>query len=151
MLIKPLARRGGVATTLLALPFFSGRKQTTIENALSRLKKKHYIAYEGRFLIASEKGKRYLKHRTVLFPTFLSPFEKNAKKSLIVMFDIPETRKSEREWFRRQLRDFGYEMIQKSVWFGPSPLPKEFVDYVKSIGLRNAVKTFKVYSFGNSF
>ena len=35
-------------------------------------------------------------------------------------------------------------MIQRSVWVGPSPLPKEFLDYVKTIGLQNYLKTFKL-------
>jgi hypothetical protein len=35
-------------------------------------------------------------------------------------------------------------MIQKSVWVGPSPLPKDFLDYVKSIGLLNQLKTLKL-------
>ena len=28
-------------------------------------------------------------------------------------------------------KKFHYVMIQKSVWRGPSPLPKEFLDYIK--------------------
>jgi hypothetical protein len=39
---------------------------------------------------------------------------------------------------------FDYIMIQKSVWVGPSPLPKEFVEYVKSINLQDSIKTFKL-------
>ncbi|MCX6717161.1 MAG: hypothetical protein NTU76_00605 [Candidatus Taylorbacteria bacterium] len=44
-------------------------------------------------------------------------------------------------------------MIQRSVWVGPSPLPKDFIDYVKSIGLRDKLKTFKLaksYSENNN-
>src|SRR3989344_2562284 len=53
-------------------------------------------------------------------------------------------KKKERDWFRRQLKNFDYTMIQRSVWVGPSPLPKEFLDYVKAIGLRDHLKTFKL-------
>ncbi len=76
--------------------------------------------------------------------TFYSIFEKSAPKNLIVMYDIPHEKKKERDWFRRQLKKFDYIMIQKSVWVGPSPLPKDFRDYVKSIGLKNKLKTFKL-------
>ena len=76
--------------------------------------------------------------------TFKSRFERNAPKNLIVMYDIPHTKKKERDWFRRQLRNFDYTMIQKSVWVGPSPLPKEFLDYIKIIGLKDKLKTFKL-------
>jgi len=60
------------------------------------------------------------------------------------MYDVAEEKKKERDWFRRQLKNFGYVMIQRSVWVGPSPLSKEFVDYVKEIGLQDHLKTFKL-------
>jgi len=62
----------------------------------------------------------------------------------LVMFDVPTERKSEREWLRWHLKKFGYIMIQQSVWVGPSPLPKEFNNYIKSIKLDNCIKTFKL-------
>ncbi len=71
-------------------------------------------------------------------------FEKTAPKNLIIMYDIPHEKRKERDWFRRHLKKFNFIMIQKSVWVGPSPLPKSFLDYVKSIGLLNKLKTFKL-------
>ena len=76
--------------------------------------------------------------------SFNSPFEVNSPKNLIVMYDIPHEKKKERDWFRRQLQKFDYVMIQKSVWVGPSPLPKEFLEYVKGIGLKGQLKSFKL-------
>jgi len=84
------------------------------------------------------------RKRKFYYVTFSSPFDKKATKNLIVMYDIPHEKKKERDWFRRQLKNFHYIMIQKSVWVGPSPLPKDFVDYVGSIGLKNELKTFKL-------
>lgn len=60
------------------------------------------------------------------------------------MYDVIEAKKKERDWFRRQLKNFGYIMIQRSVWVGPSPLPKEFLSYVKLIDLQDHLKTFKL-------
>ena len=60
------------------------------------------------------------------------------------MYDIPHEKKKERDWFRRHLKKFNYIMIQKSVWIGPSPLSKDFLDYVESIGLKEKLKTFKL-------
>ena len=76
--------------------------------------------------------------------TFLSDLNENSPKNLIVMYDIPSEKKIERDWFRRHLKKFNYVMIQKSVWVGPSPLPKDFLEYVKSIGLLKQLKTFKL-------
>ena len=60
------------------------------------------------------------------------------------MYDVTEQKKKERDWFRRQLKNFDYTMIQRSVWVGPSPLPKEFLEYVRRIGLKNQFKVFKL-------
>ena len=76
--------------------------------------------------------------------TFESEFKEDAPKNLIVMYDIPHEKKKERDWFRRQLRNFDYIMIQKSVWVGPSPLPQDFLNYIKIIGLKDKLKTFKL-------
>lgn len=71
-------------------------------------------------------------------------FANTSPKDLIVMYDIPSDKKSEREWFLRQLKKFDYIMIQKSVWVGPSPLPKDFLAYIKSIGLLDQLRTLKL-------
>jgi len=42
---------------------------------------------------------------------FSSPFNKDSPKNLIVMYDVTEQKKKERDWFRRQLKNFGYVMI----------------------------------------
>ena len=76
--------------------------------------------------------------------TFISPFNDNSSKNLIVMYDIPHLQKKERDWFRRQLIKFNYVMIQKSVWVGPSPLPNDFLDYLKDIKIGDKFKTFKL-------
>jgi DNA-binding transcriptional regulator PaaX len=76
--------------------------------------------------------------------SFIASFSKDAPKNLLLMYDIPEGRKKERDWFRRQLKNFDFIMIQRSVWVGPSPLPVEFLDYLKKIGLQKEFKTFKL-------
>ena len=76
--------------------------------------------------------------------SFSSNFLEESPKNLIVMYDIPDAQKKERDWFRRHLKKFGYIMIQRSVWVGPSPLPKDFLEYVKSIKLLGKLKSFKL-------
>jgi DNA-binding transcriptional regulator PaaX len=77
-------------------------------------------------------------------PSFVCTFKKDSPKNLVVMYDIPHAKKKERDWFRRHLRKFGYLMIQRSVWVGPSPLPKEFLDYLNEIKIGNNLKTLKL-------
>ena len=76
--------------------------------------------------------------------SFSSEFERDSPKNLIVIYDIPEEKKKERDWFRRHLKKFNYVMVQRSVWVGPSPLPVEFLAYLKRIGLQKEFKTFKL-------
>lgn len=82
--------------------------------------------------------------RSIYNMSFSSYSKKTAPKNLIVIYDIPQDKKKERDWFRRHLKKFDFIMIQKSVWVGPSPLPKDFLDYVKSIDLKDKFKTFKL-------
>lgn len=86
-----------------------------------------------------ESGRRYSQYRC-----FVYNFKNTAPRDLIVMYDIPTEKKKEREWFRRHLQKFGYIMVQKSVWVGPSPLPKDFLNYVKKIGLSDQLRTLKL-------
>jgi len=76
--------------------------------------------------------------------SFVSNLKKDAPKNLLLMYDVPHARKKERDWFRRQLKNFDFVMIQKSVWVGPSPLPEDFLNYLKRIGLQKEFKTFKL-------
>ena len=90
------------------------------------------------------KGQKYIRRKIDSLQQFYFNFDKNAPKNLIVMFDVPETKKAEREWLRWHLKKFNYIMIQKSVWVGPSPLPKEFLDYIEKIKIKEGFKTFKL-------
>ncbi|OGI47101.1 CRISPR-associated endonuclease Cas2 [Candidatus Nomurabacteria bacterium GWB1_40_6] len=82
--------------------------------------------------------------RGLYYVSFKSSFSEDAPKNLIVMYDIPHDLKKERDWFRRNLIKFGYVMIQKSVWVGPSPLPKDFLEYLAEIKIGDKFKTFKL-------
>jgi hypothetical protein len=89
-------------------------------------------------------GKNRIKRRSLYNISFESEFKKGAPKNLIIMYDIPHSLKKERDWFRRQLVKFDYVMVQKSVWVGPSPLPKSFLDYLKEIKIGDNFKSFKL-------
>lgn len=94
--------------------------------------------------VKKDPNKIFIKKKNSYKITFPSPFQEDAPKNLIVMYDIPHNLKIERDWFRRHLIKFGYVMIQKSVWVGPSPSPKAFLDYLKEIKIGDNFKTFKL-------
>ena len=144
ILFEPTHQYKGMPVSMLGLPTIFPYKKQSINNTLSRLNKNGYVLKENDFLSLLPRGRKYVENKKVRFLTFDSPYKKGEPKNLLVMFDIPEVKKAKREWFRFHLRQFGYEMIQKSVWVGPSPLPKDFLNYVNDLKLRECIKTFKL-------
>lgn len=113
-------------------------------NELWRLNKKRYINKDAKGWSITNLGKRHLDDQKKILPTFNSPFTRNSPRTLLLMFDIPELRRIERAWLRKHLKKFQYIMVQKSVWVGPFPLPKDFVAYMKEIKIGDCIKTFKL-------
>ena len=144
LLLEPTHRYKGIPVSMFGIPAIFPHKKQSINNAVHRLNKDGYILKENKYIYLLPRGRKYVENKKVRFLTFNSPYKKELPKNLLVMFDIPEVKKAEREWFRFHLREFGYEMIQKSVWVGPSPLPKYFLDYLKEIKIGNNFKTFKL-------
>lgn len=134
----------GIDVNIFGLPVFKGKNLKSIKNAYYSLCDEGYLGTEDKNIILTKKGQKYLKDKVLSQKIFEFSYPQNAPKNLLVMYDIPEDKKPERDWFRRHLHKFGYIMIQRSVWVGPSPLPKEFMDYVKKIGLKDNLKTFKL-------
>ncbi len=140
----------GMKTTLLGLPDFKYYKYQTLANRCSKLKQSGYVAeINGEYKI-TQKGREYLRKKKNTLQHFEFTVEKGLPKNLLLLYDIPEGKKREREWFRIHLKKLGFLMIQRSVWVGP--MPKEFLDYVKLIGLKKMIETFKLargYSMKN--
>ena len=133
----------GMRVDFLGLPRFSKHSPGSLSGTMSYLIKNGLVDdCDGLFVTL--KGKNYIRKKIDSLKQFDFAFDKDLPKDLIVMFDVPEPKKAEREWLRWHLKKFGYAMIQKSVWVGPSPLPKDFLDYIKRIGLRENLKTFKL-------
>lgn len=143
-LFKPMFRYKGMRVNAFGLPAYNNTSKKVYTNTLCKLKNKEYIQHKGDYIFPTNKGKEFLKKKQDSLSVFSSPFKKDEPKVLLVMFDIPEGKKAHRDWFRFHLKRFDYEMIQRSVWVGPSPLPKEFTDYLKEINLKNCIKTFKL-------
>lgn len=110
----------GIPVNIFGLPSFSESKNKTKNKNEDKKIKRQYLC------------------------SFISDFQEHTPKNLLLIYDISEVRKKERDWFRRQLKNFGFVMIQRSVWVGPSPLPERFLTYLKRIGLEKEFKTFKL-------
>ncbi len=136
LLATPKYRYKGVPVNCFGMTVFNEYKKQSVKNTFSKLNTSNYISRsEGNYMITPN-GEKYLNKRNKFLKTFNSPFKNNSERNLLVLFDITEGRKIEREWLRRHLRKFDYHMIQRSVWVGPSPLPKEFISYIKKLNLK---------------
>lgn len=138
----------GVRVNLLGVPIFWKSENTyntnSLNSSLSRLKKNGFVKIKSGKWSLTKIGKDYFENKRKTSIKFASPFVLNAPKNLLLMFDIPESKRAERNWLRWHLREFQYHMIQQSVWVGPSPLPKKFSSHLKFIGLSDCIKTFKL-------
>lgn len=142
-LSQPVARYKGTSVNFLGFPV-QGYKKQSFYNAVSRLRKQGYVITEQDRLKLSHAGRKYVAKKMNSLKQFSVCFPKDAPKNLIVMYDIPEHKKTEREWLRFHLRKFGYTMIHRSVWVGPSPLPGEFASYIKHLRLSANIKILKL-------
>lgn len=135
----------GVRLGFLCLPDFKYYKYQTLANRFSELKNRGYIKEINGIYFITQKGESFLnKNIHDNFRKFTSEKTEHDPKDLLVLYDIPQDQTSARNWFRRELKRFHFVMIQRSVWVGPSPLPKEFVQYVKEIKINDNFKTFKL-------
>jgi CRISPR-associated endonuclease Cas2 len=134
----------GVKVNIFGIPILANTSKSSFDTAIHRAKKLGYIDGAKEEYYLTEKGKMYAKKIKDRLVIFEPPVKISKKKDLLLMFDIPENRKGEREWFRYHLRIFGFEMVQRSVWVGPSNLPKEFLEYIKERKLNKCVLVFKL-------
>ena len=134
----------GISVNFFGIPRFKKYSQRTIRTSINRLKRKGIVEKELSGIVLSKQGKEYVRRKIDSLKHFNKPDHISKEKNLLLMFDIPTERKAEREWLRWHLKKFGFVMIQKSVWVGPSPLQKEFKEYLEKIKLNECIKTFKL-------
>ena len=108
---------------------------------LSRLKQKGLVENKGRIWKITRAGKEYLSRK--ILPSHSLPKAGYKPKNMIIAFDIPETDKHKRNWLRFELVRLGFSLLQRSVWFGPAPLPQEFLDSIRRLDLLPHLKFFE--------
>jgi CRISPR-associated endonuclease Cas2 len=65
------------------------------------------------------------------------------EQATILMFDIPEEKRTYRNFLRRLLKQIDFTMIQKSVFIASYILPKEFYDLLRELDLLRFVKVIE--------
>ena len=111
----------------------------TLSVTLHRLKKRGLLQLDGKTWRIARKGK---EHLSKIFPR--RSWDRLAgPKRVVIVFDIPERAKKKRDWLRTELRVLGFSMLQQSVWFGPAPLPREFIEALDLLGLATHIRFFE--------
>lgn len=121
-------------------------KDSTYRATLSRLKKQGMIERNDFWWCITEKGRNYLQKRLVKNLPMHSKLDKSItlkRRSMIVIFDIPEKLHRKRDWLRYELTQLGFVMLQKSVWFGSAPLPKIFLKNINDLGILRFLRFFR--------
>ena len=120
-------------------------KETTLRATLARLRKLGLVENKEGIWALTEKGRRYVRNRKSRFVKLHGKYSSGIaerRKNMIIAFDVPEPYKRKRDWLRVELRILGFEPIQKSVWFGPAPLPGKFLESLSELRLLPFVKFF---------
>ena len=110
----------------------------TFSQNIYRLKKRGIISTDKEYIKLIKSDKFFISQVRV----------RNKKpigtEKVLISFDIPETKKNTRDWLRKQLKDWEYKMIKKSLWLGKGPLPEEFYSHIRLLGIKENIKVFKI-------
>jgi CRISPR/Cas system-associated endoribonuclease Cas2 len=125
---------GGVMVAIGAVPdfrrilkYYTGRQKGArfnykAKSVLGRLATKGLIMFEERgdkrYARITEVGKRVLELETLREKSLQKP-KRWDKRWRVVIFDIPERRKSVRARLRRFMGEYGFVRLQDSVWIYP--------------------------------
>lgn len=143
---------------------YYGRKSTNQNGEITDVDEKSFRAVLGRLhrdglVIKDEKGlwgiTKKGKNISVAFSIFLrrrkaATTPRDPKKKIVIVFDIPEKRRYERDMLRFELLALEFSQLQKSVWIGCGPLPADFIEYLKDHRLLPHVHVFSVNKKGTT-
>ncbi|HBO16699.1 MAG: Transcriptional regulator, PaaX family [Candidatus Moranbacteria bacterium GW2011_GWE2_35_2-] len=121
-------------------------QEKTIRQSIRRLQKQGFVKKEGSSFLLTEKGRNILdyvlKRKKVLD-------KKWDKKYRVVIFDIPEDMRKDRDWLRGELYLLNYKQLQKSVFMSKYPLTSDLIREIKMRKIGNYVDYMlveKIYS-----
>ncbi len=121
------------------------RLQNSVSETLHRLKRKEMVKKIG-----STRGPKWQLTQfgeNAMGLSLISELLPEDGRLRLLIFDIPEERKEDRNWLRTMLITSGFVLLQKSVWIGRRPLSEEFL---KEIELRNIFSYIHIFEIKES-
>ena len=117
-----------------------------LSKALSRLKNQGLIeevkTSDDLLIKLTFPGKKYLQEN------FEGKFKWDGKYR-VVLFDIPEQKRVVRNLFRRNLKKWGFTIMQKSVWVSKRDVYKKLSEYIRELGIEQWVTVFETTKISN--
>ena len=116
----------------------------TLRATLSRMRRNGLVKRRGNEWVITPEGRgAHKKLQGLRKRKEIQKINRKKKKELIIAFDVPEHERYKRDWLREELLVLGFEPIQKSVWFGPGPLPQKFIKELNNQRTLPYLKFFK--------
>ncbi len=110
---------------IIAKPFLTHKpRRETLQKRLYELKHSGYIQRDYRGYSLTKKGKEHLRQYDIK-TLFIQKSQQWDKRWRIVLFDIPESRRHDRNKFRKALKGLGFHPLQRSVFIHPYPCEAE--------------------------
>ncbi len=132
--------------SLLGLDATYRFQRETFASLLSRLQNQGLVVRTGRhhqsFWQLTTRGKIYMNQKSEV-----RKIESDGIGRLVI-FDIPEKERRKRDTIRMELIGIGFQQLQKSVWYGEHPLPRDFITLIDSLSLQPHVHIFSVRQSG---
>lgn len=102
------------------------------------LKSKNYLKEnEGNYVLTKSGQRRIMSH--LVENITVTKKQKWDERYYLVIFDIPEAHKAARQAFRRKIQEFGFQMVQKSVFCFPHDCFKELTYIAKAYDISKYV------------
>ena len=98
------------------------------------------IKNEKAYLRLTSVGKKHIQKE---FP-IMSLTRKWNKKWIIVIFDIEETSRRQRNMLRNMLKNVGFGMLQQSVWITPLPIGQDMKEFISHQGFSDTAFVLEV-------
>ncbi len=111
-------------------------KIRTIKQSMGKLQKYGFVEKKDNNYLLSSVGKKLasyiLKRKKALD-------KKWDKKYRVVIFDVPEKQRRDRNWLRNELYFLNYKQLQKSVFISKCPITEDLIKEIKRKKLGNFV------------
>lgn len=123
-------------------------KEITIRQNIRRLQKHGFVEKKENKYLLTAAGKKLASY---IFKRKKILAKKWDKKYRVVIFDVPEKKRSNRDWLRNELYVLEYSQLQESVFISKFPLPADLIKEIKEKKMSNCVNYLlmdKVYDIG---